>query len=165
MTIYYPSAKVLPRPLADGYGLTAMPATIRTEMDNGTPRQRRRFTRTLTAGSLSFNFRAEQFALFDSWWRSTLLDGTAWFQIQLRNGLSDVLWTVRGTAVPEATLQGTDVWHVNWKVEIEQIPRLSAGDVEDIVSQGFISLAPAANILHTFVHVTYPAESLTPPGP
>lgn len=158
MTITYPANK-LPRPLADGYGLVATPATLRTDMDNGTPRMRRRFTRTLTTATLSFHFTREKFGLFDGWWRAVLLDGTSWFQIALRNGVSDALWTVRGIAPPEASLMGTDVWHVTWRVEVDQVPQLDAGAVAALIAEPDLDLAMEAASLYQFVNVDYPSLS------
>jgi hypothetical protein len=154
VTILWPSSR-LPRPLADGYGLTAMPSTLRTEMDNGAARMRRRFTRQMTVASLAFNMRREQFGLFDGFWRGTLSDGTAWFVMPLRNGISDDPWTVRGIAPPEASLISPDVWRVSWKVEVDQIPQLSAGDVEGLLMEPDMDLSGEASLLHQIVHQFY----------
>lgn len=165
MTIAWPSGH-LPRPLANGYGLQSMPATARTDMDNSVPRMRRRFTRTLTTAALSFNMRAWQLAIFDGFVRGTLSDGTAWFTITLRNGGGDQTWTVRGIAPPDATMIDAETWHVVWKVEVDQIPQLSAGDVAGIILlPPGASLASVAGGLHQFTCIDYPADSIAPLGP
>jgi hypothetical protein len=160
----WPSSR-LPRPLADGYSLQAMPSTVRTDMDNGTPRMRRRFTRQLTTGTLNFNFKREQFGLFDGFWRGTLMDGTAWFNIPLRNGISDDPWTVRGISPPKSQQISVDVWHVSWEVEIDQIPQLSADDVAGLLLEPDMDLAVETALLYQFVHIDYPADAIAPLGP
>lgn len=160
----WPSSR-LPRPLADGYSLQAMPSTVRTEMDNGTPRMRRRFTRQLTGAVLNFNFRRDQFGLFDGFWRGTLMDGTAWFNIPLRNGISDDIWTVRGVSPPDCGLIGGDVWHVTWKIEIDQMPQLSADDVAGLLLKPDMDIADDVASLYQFVHIDYPADAIAPLGP
>lgn len=164
MTILWPSQK-LGRPLANGYGLVAMPSTIRTEMDNGIPRTRRRFTRQLTTATLNFNFTREKFGLFDGFWRGTLSDGASWFVMPLRNGISDDPWTVRSIAPPEATNNGPDIWRVSWKIEIDQIPQLSADDVAGLLLEPDMDLAQEIGQLYQFVHVDYPSDSIAPLGP
>ncbi len=165
MTLPAWPSKYLPRPLADGYSLRPMSATIRTDMDNGAARMRRRFTRQMTAGTLRFHFRRLQFGLFDGFWRGTLNDGTAWFTIPLRNGISDDPWTVRGIAPYAAELISADVWRVTWDIEVEQIPQLSAGDLEALLAEGVFEYANDAASLYQFVHVDYPADSIAPLGP
>lgn len=164
MSILWP-VSALPRPLADGYGMVAMPSTIRTDMDNGFARQRRRFTRAPTTVSLNFNMRADEFGIFDSWWRSVLLDGTEWFLMPLRNGVSDNYWTVRSLKPPEASLATIDVYRIAWQLEVDAVPALSAGDVLSLIASQSTSLIPQSDALHAFVHVEYPIISLYPYGP
>jgi hypothetical protein len=164
VTIVYPS-NMLPRPLSDGYGLAAMPSTIRTDMDNGFARVRRRFTRAPTAATLNWNMPAQKFGLFDSWWRSVLLDGTSWFLSPLRNGVSDDAWLVRGVQSPEVSTLTTDVYRISWRVEVEAVPALDAADVAELIASQSFDLSAAVNALHQFVHVDYPAASAAPIGP
>jgi hypothetical protein len=164
VTILWPSAK-LPRPLSDGYGLMASPSTVRTEMDNGTPRMRRRFTRQLTTASLNFKFKREQYGLFDGFWRGTLSDGTAWFVMPLRNGISDDPWTVRGINPPKAQVISPDVWHVSWDVEVDQMPQLSADDVAGLLLEPDMDISMETGQLYQFIHVDYPADAIAPLGP
>ncbi len=165
MTVAAWPIKYLPRPLADGYGLQPMPSTIRTDMDNATARVRRRFTRQMTTASLNFNFTRLQYGLFDGFWRGTLGDGSAWCNIILRNGISDDVWTVRGVAPFKSQMISPDVWRVSWEVEVDQMPQLSAGDLEGLLAEGVFEYANDALSLYSFCHVQYPADSIAPLGP
>jgi hypothetical protein len=156
--IVYPS-NMLPRPLIDGYGLTALPSTVRTDMDNGFARMRRRFTRAPTIATVAWNMPATDFGLFDSWWRSVLLDGTSWFLLPMRNGVSDDHWLVRGIQPPEAALLTADVYKITWRLEVDAVAYLSADDVAAIIASQAPTLAAETAALHTFVHVDYPAST------
>lgn len=76
----------LPVALAAGYGYAPQQAFVRTDMDQGPARQRRRFTSAPTIYSVSWLMSEAQFGIFESWFRDEANDGAEWFEIQLRGG-------------------------------------------------------------------------------
>lgn len=76
----------LPDPLTSGYSIQPQQAFIRTDMDQGPARQRRRFTTTPTVYSVKWIMSEQQFGIFESWFRDEVDDGAAWFTINLRGG-------------------------------------------------------------------------------
>lgn len=75
-----------PDPLTSGYSIQPQQAFIRTDMDQGPARQRRRFTTTPTVYSVKWIMSEQQFGIFESWFRDEVDDGAAWFTINLRGG-------------------------------------------------------------------------------
>ena len=65
MNITWPTT--LPLPSVEGYGLTPQEAVLRTDMESGPARQRRRFRQTLPPLTVRSLFRQFEFALFSSW--------------------------------------------------------------------------------------------------
>lgn len=76
----------LPQPLASGYSIQPQQAFIRTDMDQGPARQRRRFTTTPSSYDVQWLMTEAEFAIFESWYRDEADDGAAWFTIGLNNG-------------------------------------------------------------------------------
>ncbi len=76
----------LPDPLTSGYSIQPQQAFIRTDMDQGPARQRRRFTTTPTVYLVKWIMSEQQFGIFESWFRDEADDGAAWFTINLRGG-------------------------------------------------------------------------------
>lgn len=76
----------LPLPLTSSYGIQPQQGFIRTDMDQGPARQRRRFTTTPTIYPVKFMMTESEFGIFESWFRDEADDGAAWFDIQLRGG-------------------------------------------------------------------------------
>lgn len=124
----------LPRPLAAGYELEPTPAVLRTDMDSGTARQRQRFTRTPTTAGFSVNLTDAQYALLEAWWFYKLHQGTDWFAVQLANGEADEVVSARFKDKPlKATLAAPGVWSVPCSLEVEQMPRMSEDDLDDLL--------------------------------
>ena len=67
MPITWPAT--LPLPTIDGYGVHPGEAILRTGMEAGPARQRRRFTQVPSRITVRWTFRRDQFALFEAWYR------------------------------------------------------------------------------------------------
>jgi hypothetical protein len=76
----------LPLPTVDGYGIQPQAAFIRTDMDQGPARQRRRFTTAPTHYPVRWVFTEPQLGTFESWYEGAADAGAGWFTVQLRNG-------------------------------------------------------------------------------
>ena len=67
MTTRWPDR--LPLPTLEGYGVQPGEAVLRTEMEAGPARQRRRFTDVPSRIAVRWVLRPDQFALFEAWYR------------------------------------------------------------------------------------------------
>jgi len=76
----------LPTIVVNGYSITPQQPFIRTEMDQGPSRQRRRFTTTPTTYEVNWFMTEDEFGIFESWYRDEIDNGAAWFNVDLRNG-------------------------------------------------------------------------------
>lgn len=79
--ISYPSQ--LPRPLIDSYKLNTTNPLMRSEMNSGRARQRRKFTSVPTTVKVRWNMDRLQAGFFEAWYARTLLDGAEWFVCEL----------------------------------------------------------------------------------
>jgi hypothetical protein len=66
-----------------GYVRKPVDPVTRTEMDGGNTRSRRRFTAVPDMVSVTWRFTPAEYAIFVAWHHTTLLDGAAWFTINL----------------------------------------------------------------------------------
>lgn len=85
MAIQYPAE--LPFPLRQDYGLQTTSPLQRTQMDSGRFRSRRRFSSVPTTFTVSWIMNDFQAQVFESWFRDTIMDGAAWFEVSLKTPL------------------------------------------------------------------------------
>jgi hypothetical protein len=108
----------LPAPLSDGYALDPVEQTIRTDMEAGAARVRRRTRTRNDMLSVSFLFSDAQFLEFRTWFddeTTGISGGASWFDISLPVG--------KGGSTPE-TARFKGVWKsakigTNWRVSGE----------------------------------------------
>ena len=79
----------LPNVIMDDYGFTPGNASIRTDMEAGLARVRRRFTAVPTEYKVTWKFTREELGIFEKFYQEDLFDGTAWFNIPLVNGVGE----------------------------------------------------------------------------
>ena len=122
MTISYPSA--LPPANIQGFTLTPQQNIIRTDMESGPARQRRRFTREPTIATVSWLFTIEEMSIFEYWFDNIAEHGAAWFSVQI----------ISGKGVQSVNARFTEPWNaaarpgyftVSAKLEIENIPTIT----------------------------------------
>ncbi len=109
----------LPEPQLNGYSIQSRDITIRSAMDGGIPRVRRRFTGGLPPHQISVKWRVSQidFALLDGWLDSY---GHDWFNIVIANHLGRSTWQARLTGAWSAVPLGTtDWWEVSASLEVK----------------------------------------------
>lgn len=82
MTIIYPAT--LPLPQRDAYEIRHVSPFMRSELDTGRARQRRKYTTTPSNIRVKFIFTAQQGITFEEWFNDVLTDGASWFNILLR---------------------------------------------------------------------------------
>lgn len=76
----------LPQPQFSGYDLQTGDPTIRTDMEGGSARVRRRCTAVPDQVTLRFIFDEAQMAIFRTFWESDFLNGAAWVFVPVKDG-------------------------------------------------------------------------------
>lgn len=125
-TIDYPAG--LPLPLRSGYDLSHVSPLMRTELQSGRARQRRRYTSVPSMASVSWSFSQSEAQLFEAWFRWTLSDGAEWFNATLRTPLGLMPYECRFADMYNGpALVGIDRWQVSATIEIRERQTLSIG--------------------------------------
>ena len=154
MNIHWPTT--LPLPAIDGYSLHPGEAILRTEMEAGPARQRRRYTQVPSRISARWVFRREQFALFEAWYRWHAKEGGEWFEINLLGGLGLVVHEARFTRPFDAQPRSGVLWEVSSELEIRERPTLDQDALEIFLESDPTALLASINELNTLVHQRLP---------
>ena len=85
----------IPGVIMDGMGFKPDAGFIRTDMEGGLARQRQRYTQTPTVFNVSWTFTRAQLAEFEKFYDVTIAGGSAWFTIDLVNGMGKTNYTAR----------------------------------------------------------------------
>ena len=107
----------IPSPLQSGYGLSVQDATVRTDMDVGAARVRRRTTSAPDTVTLSWLLDATQMAAFRTFWEGGWNFGASWVYISLRDGWSSAM-TSRECRPTPATYKAAPVSATHWQVDM-----------------------------------------------
>lgn len=85
----YPAS--LPMPVGDGYGFEPVSPLVRSKLQSGRTRQRRRFTSVPTISSVSWLLDDREAQFFEAWFEHVLVSGSLWFECPLKTplGLDD----------------------------------------------------------------------------
>ena len=146
----------LPLPSVEGYGVSPQEAVLRTEMESGPARQRRRFRQTPTRITVRWLFGEYQFALFEAWYKFHADEGGQWFEITLLGGLGLLPHEARFTRQFEARLLPARRWEVKGELKIRERPTLDEGAIGLLLESEPEALFVAIATLHRLVHVTAP---------
>lgn len=152
MTITWP--KTLPLPTVDGYGVHPGEAILRTEMEAGPARQRRRFSQVPSRISVRWTFRRDQFALFESWYRWHAKEGGEWFEINLLGGIGLSVHEARFTRQFEVRLKNGVLWEVTSDLEIRERPVLTEDALAIALDSDLSALFATVDRLHGLVNVS-----------
>lgn len=131
--IQYPD--YLPVPLRDSYGFEMEDPMIRSDLQSGRVRQRRRHTKVPTYSSVQWLMTDLQARMFEAWWEEVLISGTEWFEMPLKTplgGLQNYQSRFRG-AYRGPTLVGVSLWRFTAELELLERP---------ILPPGWITIAP-----------------------
>lgn len=153
--------EALPPPRVEGYSLSPRPSLLRTEMETGAARHR---LRSLTAHyqmQAEWRFSEFQFAVFDAWWALNTRLGEQWFVLPLAVPLDVQAVEARFLAPWQAELQPARRWRVAAQLEIRNLQRLTAEELEAASVYGDAEMA-LADRLHRWLHEQMGALS-TPP--
>jgi hypothetical protein len=147
----------LPLPTVQGYSVQPEDAILRTEMEAGLARQRRRFTNVPTKVSVRWIMRRDQYAIFEGWYRWQAKEGANWFTITLLGGLGLLDQEARFTRQFSARLlAGSTLWEITSELEIRERPVLDEGLLNLLLSEDPAGLIFSGNSLHILVHQTLP---------
>jgi hypothetical protein len=153
--ITWPST--LPLPTVQGYGVQPGEAILRTEMEAGLARQRRRFTDVPTKVSVRWIMRRDQYAIFEGWYRWHAREGASWFTITLLGGLGLLEQEARFTRqFSSRLLAGGTLWEITSELEIRERPVLDEGLLNLLLSEDAQGIITAGDSLHILVHQTLP---------
>lgn len=125
----------LPNPSID-YGAAAEGSVVRTKMESGRFRQRRRFTSGLKTISVVWQFTDDEYALFQGVHYYKISQGADWFD-NITLALGQSLETVTARFVGDgydAKHNGFLEWRVSAKLEVESVTPLSESEVNALLS-------------------------------
>ena len=108
----------LPQPNLNGYAIKPDAGFIRTDMDVGPARQRRRYTAPPSRISASWVFNATQMAAFKTFFETTLDLGSGWFTLNINAGAGMADKDCRFTEPYQASLSASGVWSVSASLEV-----------------------------------------------
>ena len=111
----------LPYPKSDGYTLSPLDQTIRTDMEFGPARARRRSMAKNDKLGVSWLFNDAQMAIFRAWYDSDTDagGGANWFDVSVKTGEGGISAKVcRFSGIWNATLQSGGFWLVTASLEV-----------------------------------------------
>ena len=152
MTVFWPAT--LPLPSIEGYGLHPGEAILRTEMEAGPARQRRRYTQVPSRISVRWTFRRDQFALFEAWYRWHAKEGGEWFEIELLGGIGMSVHEARFTKPFDAKPRSGILWEVTSELEIRERPVLTEDALAIALDSDLSPLFATVDRLHGLVNVS-----------
>lgn len=124
--IDYPTG--LPLPLRNGYDINHVSPLMRSDLQSGRARQRRRYTSVPSMASVSWNMSQQQAQLFEAWFRWELVDGSEWFNAEIRTPLGLQSYECRFADMYSGPqLVGVDRWVFQAMLEIRERQTLADG--------------------------------------
>lgn len=112
----------LPAPQRDGYGLNPVDQSIRTDMESGAARARRRTAARQDKIQVSWKFSDAQMDTFRTWFDNSAecAGGAAWFTISLAVGATGIdSKSARFIGAFQAKLLPGLRWHVSATLEVQ----------------------------------------------
>ena len=107
----------LPCPQRDSYSVKGSAPFIRTELQTGRARQRRRFVSTPTTYRVSWLFSKTETASFEAWFRDSLVSGSRWFNMDMPNAVDKALVCRFTDMYDGPDPVGTTYWKVSAEIE------------------------------------------------
>jgi hypothetical protein len=112
----------LPDISISGYALSPVDQTVRTDMEGGAPRTRRRTTARNDKLTVAWLMTDAQFAIFRAWFENAstgIAGGAAWFTFSAAIGTTGVV-SLEGRFVGpyKTSLAAALIWNVNAELEV-----------------------------------------------
>jgi hypothetical protein len=149
--------ETLPPPRVEGYSLSPRPSLLRTEMETGAARHRLRSLAANYQVQAEWRFSEFQFAIFDAWWAMNTRLGEQWFVLPLAVPLDVQAVEARFLSPWQAELLPARRWRVAAQMEVRNLQRLTAEELEAASIYGDAEMA-LADRLHRWLH-----EQMAPP--
>ena len=146
----------LPLPTIAGYGMTPADTILRTEMESGNTRTRRRFTRTIARVTAAWVMRDDQYMIFEAWFEHRALGGAAWFSARLYGGMGTHAQEARFVQPYQATPLIGDRWQITATLEVRNRPMLSDGGLSIAMTEDTDGLQSAIAAFGDLVNRTLP---------
>ncbi len=119
MASEYP--EILPPFLIESYGYDEENNIIRTDMEAGPSRVRRRSTQAGTIFAVSSKMTNDQLKIFESWVKYKISGGADWFSVSLDTGSGLVEYTGRYVGKCSVRRGGAGSWIVSGKIEVPEL--------------------------------------------
>lgn len=149
----------LPVPLRDGHESTAEDPVLHTDMQAGAPRTRRQFTAIPDNTVLSWVFTLAEMALFEAWHKYESLDGSAWFAIDLPNGLGMQTVDAKFKKPLKKALLGGMNWHVSGEVQVRSRTTITSAEMDVALAYSPNDITYASPVLHILLNSTLPTAN------
>lgn len=118
----------LPCPLKEEYDLNTVQTFLRTEMQSGRAKQRRRFSDVPTMANVKWHFQGNEAAVFEIWFKEAIHDGADWFNINLVTPLGEMPYVCRFVSMYKGpTMIGALKWRISAQLEIYERPIMPDG--------------------------------------
>lgn len=148
----------LPTPLRAGYEFTDKASYLRSDMDDGLARQRRRFPGNAPAEfSVTFSFSSEEHAVFRAFLEYECTGGADWFYLRILypgEGIKTQLCRLKPNA--KSALVNLETWEYKATVELKAQPLISENEKNLLLQYRFDDLLNASRIAHDYVELRYP---------
>lgn len=115
----WPSTLPLPLPQSPGYSISPVDQTVRTDMESGAARQRRRTSARNDKLDVSWRLTDAQNGIFRAWFDTDAMGGAAWFttSLMLGNGGFETV-EARFVGGTKMDVQDGTEWLVTAKLEV-----------------------------------------------
>lgn len=129
---------IVPLPAAD-FAAENESSVIRSKMETGRFRQRRRFTAEHETARLTFDLTDNEYSMFKAIWKYKLLNGSNWFTIRLPVGDGNTLTLVevRFIANYRANHAPFANWSVSAPIEFKESSSVSEDVLDVIIDDGY----------------------------
>lgn len=149
-TINYPAE--LPPPLRQGYGLAHGSPLMRSEMQSGRARQRRRYTSVPSIASVQWHLTQQQAQIFEAFFRWALSDGAEWFNTRIRTPLGLQSYECRFAEMYSGPdLVGVDRWQISASLELRERQTLPSSYAQTP------ALVTQSDVLDRAINLIWPA--------
>lgn len=109
----------LPGMLMRNYSLKPINNAIRTEMESGPARMRRRYISVPTEVTVQWLFSLAELNTFQTFYRNTIFDGVAWFNIKIVDGRGEGTFLARFKEPYRAATEAREhMWVVDATLEV-----------------------------------------------
>jgi hypothetical protein len=92
-TVSFPTT--LPNVKMSSYSFAPVNSNIRTEMDSGMAKVRRRFLAAPTDFNVTWELSMAELGIFEKFYQNDVLSGSVWFNISLVNGVGQTVYAAR----------------------------------------------------------------------